>query len=336
MSLSKSTAPLPVCPDDSCKTKAGTLKMDHWKPVMSSQQAPGDGLEHGAGTYSRVLAAEGGVERETLTRGEDRNAIHVGVYVSPPYELTVPPLRVARLSINMTRARVSGGLEGSRPRSFDARRHSLFLTPPGAAVAWRKEAPSCHLNIFFHQEIFDKDETGATWLTGGEPMFNFEVKGIGELADELIAELRGSGALAIEAVDSLSRLLLIKLARRSLPCVNAHNPLTSKVLAKLHEYVMEHLSERILVSDLAKQVDLSANHFAQLFSEKTEQSPHQFVIRLRIERATELLRRSKASLSDIAQACGFANQQHFSNTMRRRLGTTPGCFREMRRNDDDC
>jgi AraC family transcriptional regulator len=101
------------------------------------------------------------------------------------------------------------------------------------------------------------------------------------------------------------------------------------VLASLREYIVAHLSERILVADLARQAGLSPNRFAQAFSECAGQPPHQFVIALRLDRAAQLLRASTLDLVEVADDCGFATQQHLCNAMRRHLGTTPSRYRRM-------
>ena len=130
-----------------------------------------------------------------------------------------------------------------------------------------------------------------------------------------------------EAADSLARLILIGLARRLGRAPSEARALTSKALARLKEYVVAHLGDRILVADLARQTGLSPNHFATSFTKQTGRSPHRFVLAIRIERAQALLSESQASLAQVAQVCGFASQQHLSNVFRRHLGTTPKRYR---------
>ena len=100
-----------------------------------------------------------------------------------------------------------------------------------------------------------------------------------------------------------------------------------RVLASLRDYIVAHLSERVLVTDLAREAVLSPHRFARAFSEHMRQSPHQFVLGLRLDRAAQLLRSSNLNLVEVALDCGFANQQHLCNAMRRHLGTTPNRYR---------
>jgi AraC family transcriptional regulator len=290
---------------------------------------PRQGLQHSVLTYGRVLGAAGGMELDAMMRGEGRGAVCAALYTSPPYDLRVPALPVGRVSVNMTRACVTGGLVGERQRRFEAKRHSLFVTPAGTAVQWHKESPSRHLNIYFQPEDFGGGGDDSFWLAHDEPVFNAAVPGVRDLADELVAELSRRDALAVEAADSLARLLLVRLARRQPRDAGASNPLTPQVLAKVRDYVEEHLSQRILVADLAAVAGLSPNGFAHAYSERTRQPPHQFVLGLRLERAASLLRQPCPGLAEVAAACGFASQQHLTHTMRRRLGTTPARYRDL-------
>jgi AraC family transcriptional regulator len=296
-------------------------------------QAAHHAVRHGVSAYGSRLVAAGGQELEALMRQADRNAVCSALYVSPPYDLLVPPLTVPRLSINLTRSRVSGGIDGERPHSFEARRHSLFLTPAGAAVRWRKESPSRHLNIYFHADAFNGDDDEAPRMHKERPLFNATIAGMQPLADQLVDELCSTGPLNAEAADSLACLLLVRLARHQRQTANLSNPLTPSVLARLRDYVAEHLGERILVTDLALQAGLSPSRFAHAFSEQVRQSPHRFVLAMRLERATEMLRHSHLSPADVAHTCGFASQQHLTNAMRRALGITPGRYRSQFRSE---
>lgn len=284
-------------------------------------------LAHSAVTYADVLAAAGGQQLEAMMRSDDPGAVCAALYMSPPYKLDVPALPVWRLSVNLTRARVTGGLAGDRARRFEAKRHSLFLTPAGAAVQWHKESPSRHLNIYFHADGFDSGDEDGLWGKPDLPLFNISVPSMRGLADELVAELDGAGFLATEASDSLARLLLVQLARHQQRAGQQTDPLTAQTLLRLRDYVLAHLSERIAVADLARQAGMSANRFAHFYSERTGQAPHQFVLALRLQHASQLLRHSRMSLNDVAHACGFASQQHLTNTMKKRLGYTPGRYR---------
>jgi AraC family transcriptional regulator len=242
----------------------------------------------------------------------------------------VPALTVARLSVNLMAGRVSGGLEGEHRQQYQAQRHSLFLTPAGAAVHWRKEQHSRHLNIYFHRKAYAEDEDGGSLLDADDPLLNAFVPGVQRLADELAGEVASHDPMAAEAADSLARLLLVRVLRRRIYAARVANPLSGVVMRRLEDYVAEHLAERILVADLAAVAGLSPDRFAHAYSRHAGQSPHQFVLAARLKRAVELLGQSTLGIAEVAATCGFASQQHLTQTMKRRLSTTPARYRQGR------
>jgi AraC family transcriptional regulator len=92
----------------------------------------------------------------------------------------------------------------------------------------------------------------------------------------------------------------------------------------------EHLEGGTRITELAANVRLSQSHFYRAFKEFFGCSPKRFILERRIERALELMLATDSSLCDIAQACGFADQAHFSRMFRRFVGITPNAWRRAR------
>jgi AraC-like DNA-binding protein len=291
-------------------------------------------LREVAETYKRALIDAGGQERQSMKPSPVGALTHGALYVSPPYSLQVPPLSVPRLAVNITPGPVHGGFDRDRSRTFLCRRHSLFLTPAGHPVTWCKQAPSRHLGIYFQPDVFNGAGEDVPLFRTAPALFNTLVPGIGQLVDQFADELQTPGILNLEAADCLARLVLIRIARYLHRSPVATDRLTPKVIARLQGYVEAHLREPILVADLAREAGQSPSHFAQSFMERTGQSPHKFVITLRVERAAALLARSDSSLADVAHECGFASQQHMSTVLRRYMGMTPSRFRGANRKND--
>ena len=76
---------------------------------------------------------------------------------------------------------------------------------------------------------------------------------------------------------------------------------------------------------------LSARHFARAFRQSTGLSPHRWLMQLRIERARELLAARDFSLTEIALACGFADQSHFRRVFTATTGMSPACLEPHQR-----
>ena len=83
---------------------------------------------------------------------------------------------------------------------------------------------------------------------------------------------------------------------------------------------------RSVITFAAQEAGLSPTHFARAFKETMGRAPHQYLLALRLERARRLLETTRATLSDIAQRTGFADQAHFTRLFKRVFGTTPGAL----------
>ena len=100
--------------------------------------------------------------------------------------------------------------------------------------------------------------------------------------------------------------------------------------ARLHritELVHAEIEDELSLDKMAETAGLSTAHFSQMFRKSTGESPHQFVLRHRVERAKEMLRASEARVLDVAIACGFKTQQHFARIFRQICGTSPTEYR---------
>jgi AraC-like DNA-binding protein len=81
------------------------------------------------------------------------------------------------------------------------------------------------------------------------------------------------------------------------------------------------------LTGLAKECGLSPSHFARAFRQSAGCSPHQWLLKLRLDTAKSFLRNRALSLSEVAAACGFADQSHFTHVFTRHVGVSPGAWR---------
>jgi AraC family transcriptional regulator len=104
--------------------------------------------------------------------------------------------------------------------------------------------------------------------------------------------------------------------------------LTHQQMRRVRDFVQDHLSQDLSLEALAEQTGFSAYHFARLFRQTTGESPHQFVLHQRIERAQRLLKEKDLPLVHVALESGFASQSHLTQVFKRYLGLTPRAYRQ--------
>jgi AraC family transcriptional regulator len=85
--------------------------------------------------------------------------------------------------------------------------------------------------------------------------------------------------------------------------------------------------ERYDIASLAAETGYSSGHFLRSFRATTGLPPHQFIIRMRLERARRLMLNRSRSLLDIALESGFSSHSHFSRAFRHHYGVSPSSFR---------
>lgn len=97
---------------------------------------------------------------------------------------------------------------------------------------------------------------------------------------------------------------------------------------KVGNFVEEHLDEPLSLECLAAHVGIGPFAFPRAFREATGMSPHAFVTERRLNRACNLLRNTREPLAEIAYAAGFSSQSHMTTVFGKKLGVTPGRYRQ--------
>ena len=109
-----------------------------------------------------------------------------------------------------------------------------------------------------------------------------------------------------------------------------HGGLTPSKLRCTIAYILAHLEHKLPLAEIAAVAQMSPAHFARLFKCATGQTPHQYVITCRMERAKRLLAATDVSLSEIGLQVGCADQSHFTALFRKYVATTPKAYRNTR------
>lgn len=97
----------------------------------------------------------------------------------------------------------------------------------------------------------------------------------------------------------------------------------------LRDHIERHLAEPLQLRQLAALVGLSPSGLSRAFKASFGLAPHAYVLQRRLERARQLLRGSRLPLTDVALACGFASQSHFTDAFTLRVGQPPGRYRRF-------
>jgi transcriptional regulator GlxA family with amidase domain len=104
----------------------------------------------------------------------------------------------------------------------------------------------------------------------------------------------------------------------------SHQAVTSKPLRELQVWMLENLREDLTVEKLAGRLGMSPRHFTRVCLRETNMNPGQFVDRLRVEAARQMIDSSNMGLKEIADSCGFRSADAMRRTFSRVIGITAG------------
>lgn len=148
----------------------------------------------------------------------------------------------------------------------------------------------------------------------------------------LLAELEAAGADSRLYAESMATALCVHLLRRYSSRQQQLKDYTGGLpkykLRQVVSYIHENLDQNLTLAELSAVVQMSPHYFASLFKQSTGLTPHQYVIKSRIEKAKQLLVRRDLTLVEICQEVGFESQSHFTRVFRKHTTTTPKVYRD--------
>ena len=134
--------------------------------------------------------------------------------------------------------------------------------------------------------------------------------------------------LGHEAALHVARYLVMFLVRPGGQAQYSHmlsrQAITSKPLRELQVWTLENLREDLTVEKLAERIGMSPRHFTRVCLRETKMNPGQFVDRMRVEAAQQMIDSSNMGLKEIADECGFSSADGMRRTFLRVLGVTAG------------
>ena len=216
-------------------------------------------------------------------------------------------------------------------RDFTFRKNEIIVTPAGMRSGWRWFSKSDVIVItldperveaFAHRElgiILDRQQLVDLPQFNDADLCNAGVI----LRDALESDDLTSGVM----FEAMSRVFLVKLLKKygqQRPEELAPSArFTSDHFGRVLAFIRDNIEKTITVDDLAGRAGMSSSHFSRVFKETLGETPMQYVLAYRIEQAIVLMKDPSLQLSEVAVACGFADQAHFSRSFKQITGLTP-------------
>jgi AraC-like DNA-binding protein len=188
-----------------------------------------------------------------------------------------------------------------------------FLTPVRALALW--------LGADFVAEVADAMGPDVAKHGLATKMGHASTARVRTLLGLLVDEVNGSAAGHLRASEALAESIVIEVLRhapRGEP-IGARDPRVAQAIAQMNAAYADPLG----IDDLAKTARMSRFHFSRMFRDETGQAPYQYLLRVRVAKAAELLRGGHHSVTEAAFACGFTDLSRFASTFKKHTGKRP-------------
>lgn len=149
------------------------------------------------------------------------------------------------------------------------------------------------------------------------------------LFGQIIQEMQLCRPRFEELISLLLRNIFILISRNLIGANRADNSLENEVELAMH-YFRENYRSEVNVEDYALSRGMSASNFYRVFKQISGSTPLQYILKLRLSNAQNLLENSNLTIAEIASAVGYENPLYFSRLFHKHIGVSPFEYRKMR------
>jgi AraC family transcriptional regulator len=266
------------------------------------------------------------------------NGFRVSLLTDPPGQVEVPGQEETRVSIHVGPSVQVSCRRAGYYHCGTSVHGDIHIIPANTPSAWDVKGKDTFLTLSVSPALLNR-VAGELGLDpdGIEIRNRFQVRDtqLENIGWALKEEMECGYPCGQLYFDSLAVAVATRLicyhSSRSVEMRRPNKRLSDRRLRQVFDYIEDNLAGDISLGDLAAVVGLSVSHFKVLFREAVGLSPHQYLIRRRVERAKNLLGEGELSIGQIAIESGFAHQSHLARHMHRVLGVSPKSLREMLR-----
>jgi len=173
--------------------------------------------------------------------------------------------------------------------------------------------------LFVYEPLFRKNQPFKAFLhLSSQQLENIKLL-ISQIKKE--QEQRNDGAEKV--IEYVFRQLMVMLCRDYHKSENLSTKGILKISSAI-DYMEEHFADKVTIETLYKELNMSSATFRRTFKKVTGSSPIDFLIRLRIEKAAEMMRQNPSlRVLEVCYSVGFDNCGYFGNRFKKIIGVTP-------------
>lgn len=231
------------------------------------------------------------------------------------------------------RGLLSASVGGGAAQDYHLEANQGFLICPGEVNTYSAHRTQPWKYVWLEFDGLQAPEyLERAGLNNAQPIYRPRTSSQGEeVRDEMLYIARSADASPLHLIGHLylflDGLVRSSATRREAPAAQ----LRDFYIQEAVNYMERNYQREITVEEIASACRLNRSYFSKIFKENMGCPPQEFLIRLRLSKATVMMKSSGASIGGIAAMCGYPNQLHFSRAFKKHYGVSPREWRDKNR-----
>lgn len=217
--------------------------------------------------------------------------------------------------------------DGGRWRTTANEPGGIALVPPDSVVSLRWNGMADSINLVLRAEWMVAH--GSDDAVGGfpdHPVFGLRDKLTAGLIDDIYRDNLAGAPFGIAYAETMALAVLYRVAAlhgRQVP--EHHAQKNARAVALAVDYIHDNIDADLSLKEIVKAAQCSTNvhAFIRAFRRHCGMAPHQYIIKVRLDKAKTMLVSEHHSITNVALSCGFSSLSHFSGAFKRRWGVSP-------------
>ncbi len=304
-----------------------------------AQSAEGRGLP-ASETHDIVLAPGSRVVRHS--EGLGWTDVYAVITSERQWSGTLQPIEHTCFSYCLRRSvKIERQIQGEdRPVTGILRPRQFGFLPTRVASSWRLTGTADVMMVYLGGSLVERTARQLFGVSARDfeipPQIGVLDPLLEQLALEIVAALNRQNKIDdrhyIGHIAALAAAHLLRHHGQRRAASVSHRPSQLRLsleasLSRVRNHIDERLDRDLCLVNLAREAGLSPTAFTQAFTTAYGDTPHQYVIKRRVERTKHLLIGTDLPIAEIALRTGFSSQSHLSEVFKRTTGETPRHYR---------
>ncbi len=161
------------------------------------------------------------------------------------------------------------------------------------------------------------------------PIFTYNSdKQLAKVMEKMVSINKITKGNELKLLSLLYQFLSLLVEEANIDELNSNNEMKLTYIKEAITFIEKNYSRKITIQELADYIGLDRSYLYSVFQDALEQSPQEYLINFRLNKACELMNNKKLNIGDISRSIGYNDPLYFSKVFKKVKGLTPTAFRK--------